>query len=118
MTADIEKAFLQFELSEVDRDATRFLQIKNLQEPNDVERNIECYRFPRVLFGAPPSPFLLGAALRHHLDKQSDDWVAETLKNSMYLDNVLSAVSDDDDAELYYRHSRQLLAREPLTLVN
>ena len=45
MTADIEKAFLQVELSEFDRDATRFLWIKNLQESIDVERNIECYGF-------------------------------------------------------------------------
>ena len=43
MTADIKKAFLQVELNEVDRDATRFLGIKNLQEPVDAERNIECY---------------------------------------------------------------------------
>ena len=109
-TADIEKAFLQVELSEVDRDATRFLWIKNIQEPIDVEGNIECYTFRRVLFGASPSPFLLGATLRYHLDKQKDDWVADDLKNSMYMDNVLSGVSDDEDAEHYYRHSRQLLA--------
>ena len=67
MTAD--KAFLQVELSAVDRDATRFLLMKNLQEPIDVERNIECYRLRRVLFRASPSPFLLGAILRYHLDK-------------------------------------------------
>ena len=116
MTADIEKAFLQVELSEVDRDATRFLWIKNIQEPIDAEGNIECYRFRRVLFGASPSPFLLGATLRHHLDKQKDDWVADDLKNSMYMDNVLSGVSDDEDAEHYYRHSRQLLASAGMNL--
>ena len=116
MTADIEKAFLQVELSEVDRDATRFLWIKNIQEPIDVEGNIECYTFRRVLFGASPSPFLLGATLRYHLDKQKDDWVADDLKNSMYMDNVLSGVSDDEDAEHYYRHSRQLLASAGMNL--
>ena len=68
MTADIEKAFLQVALSEVDRNATRFLWIKNLQEPVDAERNIECNRFRRVLFGASPSPFPLAATQRHHLD--------------------------------------------------
>ena len=116
MTADIEKAFLQVALSEVERDAARFLWIKNLQEPIDAERNIECYRFRRVLFGASPSPFLLATTLSHHLDKQKDDWVAEDLMNSMYVDNVLSGASNDDDAELYYRHSRQLLTSAGMNL--
>ena len=110
ITADIEKAFLQVKLREVDRDATRYLWIKNLQEPIDEERDVECYRFRRVLYGASPSQFLLGATQRHHLDNQKDDWVADDLKNSMYMDNVLAGVSDDEDAEHYYRHSRQLLA--------
>ena len=35
-----------------------------------------------MLFGVSPSPFLLGATLRYHLDKQKDDWVADDLKNS------------------------------------
>jgi len=118
MTADIAKVFLQVELTKVDRDATRFLWIKNLQEPIDVERNIECYRFRRVLFGASPSPVLLEATLRHHLHKQKDDWVAEDLKNSMYVDNVLSGVSDDDDAEHYYRHSRHRLVSAGMNLTN
>ena len=68
------------------------------------------------MFGASPSPFLLGATLRHHLDKQKDDWVADDLKDSMYVDNVLSGVNDDDDAEHYYRHSRQLLASAGMNL--
>ncbi|XP_068757515.1 uncharacterized protein [Montipora capricornis] len=70
MTAEIEKAFLQVEISEVDRDGTGFLSIKNLQEPMDAEKNIASYRFRLVLFGASPSPFLLGATLRHHLGKK------------------------------------------------
>ena len=57
MKADIEKAFLQVELSEVDQDATRFLWINNLQEPMDVEKKIGCYRFREMSFGA----------LSHHL---------------------------------------------------
>ena len=73
MTADIEKAFLQVELCEDDQDAARFLWIKNLQEPVDAEKKIGCARLRQMLFGAPPSPFLLGATLRHLLDKQKDD---------------------------------------------
>ena len=110
MIADIEKAFLQVELSKVDRDATRFLWMKNLHEP------INWYRFHRVLFGAPPSPFLPEATLRHHLDKQENDWVADDLKASMYVDNVVSGVNNDEDAEHYYFHSRQLLASAGMNL--
>ena len=116
MTADIEKAFLQVEISEVNRDATGFLWVKNLQEPMDAEKNIESYRFRRVLFGAFLSPFLLGATLRHHLDKKKDDWVAKDLKNSMYVDDVLSGASNVDDAEHYYRHSRQLSSSAGMNL--
>ena len=105
MKADIKKAFLQVELSEVDQDATRFLWIKNLQEPMDVEKKIGCCRFRQLLFGAPPSPFPPGATLRHRLDKQKDYYVAKDLKNSMYVDNVLSGASNDDGAEHFYRHS-------------
>ena len=105
MTADIEKAFLQVESCEVYQDATRFLWIKNLQEPMDVEKKIRCYRFRQMLFGGPPSPFHLGATLRHRLDKQKGVWVAEELKNSMYVDNVLSGAINNDDADYYYRHS-------------
>ncbi|XP_067051162.1 uncharacterized protein [Acropora muricata] len=90
--------------------------LKNIQEPIDVEGNIECYRFRRVLFGASPSLFLLGATLRNHLHRQKDDWVANDQKNSTYMDNVLSGVSDDEDAEHYYRHSRHLLASARMNL--
>ena len=34
----------------------------------------------------------------------------------MYMDNVLSGVSDDEDVEHYYRHSRQLLASAAMNL--
>ena len=82
----------------------------------DVEKKIRCYRFRQMLFGGPPSPFHLGATLRHRLDKQKGVWVAEELKNSMYVDNVLSGAINNDDADYYYRHSWQLLASAGMNL--
>ena len=59
---------------------------------------------------------LFGAPLRHCLDKQTDDWVAGDPKSSMYMDNVLSGVGDDEDAKHYYHHSQQLLAKAGMNL--
>ena len=62
-TADLEKAFLQVQLHEKDRDATRFLWLSN---PEDTTSNLITYRFRSVLFGATCSPFILSATLLKH----------------------------------------------------
>ena len=85
-SADIEKAFLQIELNSLDRDATRFLWLKDINQPVDSKSNLEAYRFCQVLFGATPSPFLLNATIQYHLS-QKDNWVARDLMKNMYMDN-------------------------------
>ena len=57
MLADIEKAFLQVGIQEMDRDVTRFLWFKNLQSLEVVEENLDVYRFCRVPFGIICSSF-------------------------------------------------------------
>lgn len=87
--ADIEKAFLQIELNTQDRDATRFLWLKDVAKSPNNPDNLVVYRFCRVLFGAAPSPYLLNATIQHHLIKQND-WISEDLQRSIYMDNVLT----------------------------
>lgn len=84
LLADIEKAFLQIEVAEEDRDLLRFLWY-------DQEGNLEVFRFNRVPFGTGPSPFLLNATLRHHLENVVEDQaLLQLLLRSLYVDDLLT----------------------------
>ena len=95
--ADIEKAFLQIELHERDREVTKFLWIKDVRKPLSLD-NMVIYRFRRVAFGIISSPFLLAATIRHHLKKYVDDDVARELENNTYVDNVLFECDSVEEA--------------------
>ena len=81
LLADLQKAFLQVGLKEDDRDAFRFLF--NI---NGIEEHL---RFTRVPFGVEASPFMLGATLQHHFDRQPKEYehTVESLKENTYVDN-------------------------------
>lgn len=64
LIADIKQAFLQIEIDPADRDALRFLWVKDVAEENP---EIQELRFTRAILGAGPSPFILGATIRQHL---------------------------------------------------
>ena len=57
LASDIEKAFLQVGLQEMERDVTRFLWLKDLNIPQ-TENNLQILRSTRVPFGVISSPFL------------------------------------------------------------
>ena len=58
LVGDIEKAFLNVEVDEADRDCLRFLWVSNVEGDN---AETLVYRFCRVVFGLNASPFLLNA---------------------------------------------------------
>nr|CDJ83930.1 Retrotransposon domain containing protein [Haemonchus contortus] len=108
MTADIEKAFLQVRLHEIDRDATRFLWIKDLSRPL-VENNIVTYRFTRVTFGLNASPFLLAATINFHLETSTyDNKIATNIKDNMYVDNLLLTAETREEALHQYREAKKI----------
>ena len=70
----MKKAFLQIRINEEHRDAQTMLWYKNLKKRKIVE-----YRFTRVIFGAAPSPYILGTTLQQHV-RQFQDEYSETTK--------------------------------------
>lgn len=66
LVGDIEKAFLNIEVAERDRDCLRFLWCEDVHKPDS---KIVVYRFCCVVFGLNASPFLLNATLRYHISK-------------------------------------------------
>ena len=67
--ADIRKAFLQVGLQERERDTTRFLWLKD-KAKLDIDSNLVVYLYCRVPFGLVCSPFLLGATIGFHLQRE------------------------------------------------
>ena len=93
IVGDVEKAFLQVELDEADRDAFRFIY-KTKDGP---ERH---YRFCRVPFGGESSPFMLGGVIKYHLETtEGDESVKESLKENTYVDNVIGLLSTEAEAK-------------------
>ena len=105
LTADIEKAFLHVQLDQRDQDFTRFLWPCNLDDPDGP---LQTHRFRVVLFGSASSPFMLYAALHHHLTQYNSATASDILQN-LYVDNVLSGCSTEDCSLEYYTEARHFV---------
>ena len=106
MVSDIQKAFLQVGLHEADRDVTRFLWLKDIQKPVSKDNLLVC-RFKRLSFGIISSPLLLGATIKHHLEKENSA-TAKSIKNDFYVDNLITGADNEKDAIRLYRDAKRL----------
>lgn len=109
LIADIEKAFLNVEVSEGDRDSLRFLW---MEDPTKCDTKVLVYRFCRVVFGLNASPFLLNATLRHHLSRYEaidPDFVRKMI-NSFYVDDLVTGENSANSSFDLYEKSRDRLA--------
>ena len=96
VAGDLQKAFLQVRVREVERDALRFHWITNLKATE-----IETLRFTRVVFGLAPSPFLLNGVIQQHLESLESHYpksVMEIRKN-LYVDDLISGGSAEVEAK-------------------
>ncbi|XGW14906.1 hypothetical protein V3C99_000860 [Haemonchus contortus] len=109
-TSDVEKAFLQVRLHEMDRDATRVLWIRNIDQPI-ADDNIVTYRFTRVTFGLNVSPFLLAGTIHHHLSNAvSNKSFAQEIRVKLYVDNLVLSADTQKDLSNKITASRQIFA--------
>ena len=115
MLADIEKAFLQINISPADSDVTRFLWYKNAATPERISGNLDTYRFCRVPFGVVSSPFLLQATLAHHLQKENTD-TARAIKDNIYVDNVVMGVTTVAEGAQRYHGAKKLFSSASMNL--
>ncbi|KIH66331.1 Pao retrotransposon peptidase [Ancylostoma duodenale] len=106
--SDVEKAFLQVRLHEVDRDATRCFWLRNHKLPPSNE-NVQVLRFTRVTFGLMASPFLLAATTHHHLDQyEHERKLVEEMKENLYVDNLILCVDAAEDAIYTCSRTKQM----------
>ncbi|MCP3662679.1 MAG: hypothetical protein GY696_09320, partial [Gammaproteobacteria bacterium] len=114
MTADIEKAFLQVNIRDEDKDSTRFLWFRDGTNP-EVNNNLMICRFNRVPFGLNCSPFLLAASVKYLLQTATSK-VAIKLQQNMYVDNAMMGVNAIEEAHGMYQESKKLFTSAKFNL--
>ncbi len=102
LSADIKSAYLQIGVNEADRDALRFLWVKDLNQEVDAKENLWYLRFARVPFGVNASPFLLNMVLQEHIWKDTTHEFSQIAKQSFYVDNFLISVKTPIEARHVY----------------
>ncbi|KIH55491.1 integrase core domain protein, partial [Ancylostoma duodenale] len=107
ITSDVEKAFLQVRLHPKDRNATRFMWVRDIHQPLTQE-NIVFYRFTRVTFGLNCSPFLLAGTILHHLRTHVDSQLAKELEENTYVDNLIMTKKSTDEGLRFYNDSKDV----------
>ena len=113
--ADIEKAFLQVAIQPEERDVTRFFWLKDINKP-PTQDNIIIYRFARIPFGIISSPFLLGATIQHHLQKEKESDGADISEEDMYVENLVTGADSEDEALQIYEKGKMKFAKMSMNL--
>ena len=69
--------------------------------------NLQVCRFKRLPFGIISTPFLLGATIKHHLEKENSA-TAKNIDNDFYNDNLITGADNGKDAVRLYRDLKRL----------
>ena len=108
---DLEKAFHQLCLKDIDSKKLCFLWYKNLQENC---KSVVAYKFVRVPFGMRFSPFLLMMSLylililHANIITEKENLLRNTLYNLAYMDNLSFSAQDYDQLKYAYEKSHEI----------
>ena len=100
---DIKKVFLYIRLRKDDRDAQRLLSYGDL-----VKRNIEEFRFTRVIYASGPSPFILNTFFQKHVEPFEEEFpeTTEALLEYTYVDDIQSGGDCPNELVKFKEESR------------
>ncbi|KAF7649412.1 hypothetical protein LDENG_00141600 [Lucifuga dentata] len=115
--SDIKKAFLQISLAEKDRDAVRFLWLA-APPKEDAGEKLRVLRMTRVVCGVSPSPFLLAATVRKHLQQYEEEQlqVVQIMKESLYVDDFIASVTDVEEAVSVTTAAKEIMSAASMDL--
>jgi len=108
LIGDIQKAFLSIEVDESDRDSLRFIWFDDTSKEKLLP---VIYRSNRVIFGAGPSPFLLNATIKYHVEKyrEKDPDFSDKMKSSFFVDDLVTRTDSVEEAfELYQKTQNRM----------
>ncbi len=101
LICDIAEMYLRIEIAPKDRKYQRFLW-RSMEE----DKSPDEYEFNRVVFGINSSPFHAQYVVQRHANQLQQDYpmAAETVKDSMYMDDSMDSVpTDGHGIELYHQ---------------
>ena len=73
------------------------------------------YRFKTMLFGAVSSPFMLYAALYHHLQYYNTS-LSRDIQANLYVDNIVSGCDTESAVPQYYNRARVIMSEAKFNL--
>ena len=98
-----------------DHDVLLFLWLRYASQE---EPDILKMRFTTVAFGVSPSPFLLNATIKHHVENYliSHSELVKILMESIYVDDVVFVADMEDNAYTLYTSSKEILSHGSFNL--
>ena len=107
--ADIEKAFLQVQINESDRDMVRFLWFDDIGKENPA---VVEYRYCRLVFGLTCSPSILAETIKHHVSQfPNEDSKILNVLDKLYCDDLSCGVDTREEAINLYKRCKEIMLK-------